>query len=143
MSAGAELSAAIESCLERITPANGFATDIKGVYGFGKRKPENAPQPALVVRVGEDQAVERCGNKVRRRAVYEVRGVFSRTSALQELQDCYHDILRSLGYGDIPPGRELLRGEIVEESVEYDPDIDGSTIRSLIAQITIQYVESY
>lgn len=143
MSAGAELSAAVESCLEQIAPANGYETDARGVYGFGQSKPDKAPSPYLLVRIGEDQSIERVGAKVRRQVRYDVQGVFSRTASLQDMQRCHHDILRSLGYGELPPGRHLLRGEIIEESAEYDPDTDGSLMRSVVASITIQYFEQY
>lgn len=143
MSAGAELSAAIESCLQQICPANGYATDIRGVYGFGQRRPDTAPAPYLVVRVGEDQSVQRVGPKLRRQAVYEVQAFFGRSATLQDMQRCHHDILRSFGYGEIPPERTLQKGDIKEESVEYDPDSDGSNLRTLIARITIEYIETY
>ena len=143
MSAGAALSAAVESRLEQIVPANSYETDVRGVYGFGQSKPDKAPTPFLLVRIGEDQSIERVGCKVRRQVRYDVQGVCSRTASLQDLQRCHHDILRSLGYGELPPGRKLLSGEIVEESAEYDPDTDGSLMRSVLASITIQYFEQY
>lgn len=143
MSKGSELSAAIEAKLSLIKAVNGYATDIAGVYGFGQSKKDGASCPYLLVRVAEDSGSERSSNKVKRQAIYEVQAVFSRTATLQDLQRCNHDILRSLGYSDLPPGRELIQGEIVEESAEFDPDTSGSTTRSVISRLTIQYVESY
>lgn len=143
MSKGSDLSAAIEAKLSLIKAVNGYTTDIAGVYGFSQPKKDSAPCPYLLVRVAEDSGSERSGSKVKRLAIYEVQGVFSRTATLQDLQRCNHDILRSLGYGDLPPGRELIQGEIVEESAEFDPDTSGSTTRSVISRLTIQYVEAY
>ncbi len=143
MSKGSDLSAAIEAKLSLIKAVNGYATDIAGVYGFSQPKKDGAPCPYLLVRVAEDSGSERSGSKVKRQAIYEVQGVFSRTATLQDLQRCNHDILRSLGYGDLPPGRELIQGEIVEESAEFDPDTSGSTTRSVTSRLTIQYVEAY
>lgn len=143
MSRSTELSAALEQCLERISPANGFATDVRSVYGFGEVKKDAAPSPYLLVRIADDSAAERKGSKVLRIAVYEVQAVFGRSATLQDLQSCHHDILRSLGYGDLPPGRELIQGEIIEESAEFDPGAGGSTSRSLISRLSIKYVETY
>lgn len=143
MSKGSDISAAIEAKLALIKTVNGYATDIAGVYGFGQQKKDGAPQPCLLVRLADDSAAERKGNMVRRHAVYEVQGLFSRTATLQDLLRCHHDILCSLGYGDLPPGRELIHGEIVEEAAEFDPDSGGSTTRSVISRLTIQYVEAY
>lgn len=143
MSKGSEMSSAIEACLGLISPANGYETNVMGVYGFGQTKKDAAPSPYLLVRVAEDSGEERVGNKVMRFAIYEVQGVFSRAASLQDLQRCHHDILRSLGYGDLPPGRELILGEITEESAEYDPDTNGSAARSVTSRITIKYIETY
>lgn len=143
MSKGSDLSAAIEAKLALIKAVNGYATDVAAVYGFAQSKKDGAPCPYLLVRVAEDAAAERVGSKVRRLAAYEVQGVFSRTATLQDLQRCHHDILCSLGYGDLPPGRELIQGEIIEEVAEFDQDAGGSTTRSVISRLTIQYVEAY
>jgi len=139
----AELSEEIERLLEQISPASGYATNIQGVYGFGKTKPDDAPRPCLLVRVSEDTGGRRVGNKVERLAVYEVAGVFSRAAPLQDLQRCHHDVLRSLGYGNDPPNRALAGAEIIEESAEFDPDTGGSLMRTFVARITLRYVEQY
>lgn len=143
MSKGSDLSSAIESKLALIKAANGYATDVAAVYGFGQSKKDGAPHPYLLVRVAEDASEARAGSKVKRLATYEVQAVFSRTASLQDLQRCHHDILRSLGYGDLPPGRELIQGEITEESAEFAPDTGGSTCRTVISRLTIRYVEAY
>lgn len=143
MSAASDLSAAIETCLKQISLANGYATALQGVYGFGERVPDGSAKPLLLVRVAEDEAVERKGPVVRRHARYQIEAVFSRGASLQALQSCQYDILRSLGYGDLPPGRALQAAEIVEESAEFDPDTDGSLQRSVVLSITLQYFERY
>lgn len=143
MSKGSDISAAIEAKLALIKAVNGYATDIAGVHGFGQPKKDGASVPCLLVRLVDDSSAERKGSMVRRHAVYEVQGIFSRTATLQDLQRCHHDILRSLGYGDLPPGRELIQGEIIEDVAEFDQDAGGSTTRSVISRLTIQYVEAY
>lgn len=143
MTRATDLSDAIEQSLEQITPANGFATDIKAVYGFGKAKPDNAPLPCLVVSIGEDTIDGNVGKVCKRQVEYKIDGVFNRAASLQELQRCHHDILRSLGYGDLLPSRVLNPGEVIEESAEFDPDTDGSNLRRVSSSITIKYVEKY
>lgn len=143
MSAGSDLSAALENCLKQITAAAGYSTAVQAVYGFGARVPDGAAKPYLLARIAEDEAVERKGTVARRIARFQVQGVFNRSSTLQDLQRCQHDILQSLGYGDLPPGRALLSAEVVEESAEFDPDTDGSLQRSVVLSITLQYFERY
>jgi hypothetical protein len=143
MTKATELSEALEVCLGQIRPGNGYATDIKAVYGFGEVKKDAAPLPCLLVIVTEDQSVERAGSRVKRTASYEVQGIFSRSASLQDLQRCHHDILLSLGFGDLPPGRALLQGEIVEETAEFEPGIGGSSTRAVISRLVIRYIETY
>jgi hypothetical protein len=143
MTKATDLSEALAACLGQISPGNGYASDIKAVYGFGEVKKDTAPLPCLLVTVTEDQAAERVGSRVKRTASYEVQGIFSRSASLQDLQRCHHDILLSLGYGDLPPGRELLQGEIVEEAAEFDPGIGGSNTRAVISRLVIRYIETY
>lgn len=143
MTRATDLSDAIETCLGQISPATGFATDIKAVYGFGKTKPDSAPMPCLLVRIAEDSVDGNVGKACKRLVQYQVEGVFSRTASLQDLQRCHHDILRSLGYGDLLPTRALSAGEVTEESAEFDSDVGGSTARRVVSSITIRYIEKY
>lgn len=143
MTRATELNAALLLCLGGINPAAGFSTDLRGIYGFGEAMKDTAPLPCLLVTVTEDQSGERSGNKVKRTASYEVQGVFNRSASLHDLQRCHHDILRSLGYGLLPPGRALLQGEIVEEAAEFDSGAPGSGAHTVVSRLVIQYVETY
>ena len=143
MTRATDLSDALEQCLQQINPATGFATDIKGVYGFGKTKPDNAPLPCILVRIGEDSADGNVGKVCKRLVQFQLEGVFSRTASLQDLQRCHHDMLSAIGYGDLLPTRALSAGEVAEESAEFDPDGGGSTTRRLVSSITIRYIEKY
>lgn len=143
MTRATDLSNAIEQSLGQITVANGFATDVRAVYGFGDVKPDAAPLPCLLVRIGDDSTDGNAGKVCRRLVEYQVEAVFSRTASLQDLQRCHHDILRALGYGDLLPTRALNPGEVVEESAEFDPDPDGRNMRRVISSITVRYVEKY
>lgn len=143
MSKAAELSEGIRACLERIRPANGFSTDVKGIYGFGETKPDKAPTPCLLVRIAEDEMGEMVGTTASRTATYEIQGVLSRSASLQDLQRLHHDILVALGTGKLPHIRPLKPGWPFEESAEFDADQDGSTARTVTSTVTLRYIEKY
>lgn len=143
MTKGIDLTNAVAAQLATITTANGYATNIRAVYPFASVKPDSAPLPVILLRVESDEATgERAGRSVQRAATYEVEAVFPRTATLQDLQQCQHDILMALGYGEIPPARDLVPGEVVQEGSEFDPG-EGSPTRKLISTLVIHYVEKY
>lgn len=143
MSKSAELTDAIIGCLEDIIPDNGYHTALKGVYATGRTKPDKAPVPCLVVRIAEDEGSDRVGPTVKRSVTYIVECLFSRSATLQDMQRGHHDILRALGYGEVPQRRPLSQGWVGEEAVEFDMAEDGGSYRRAIATISIQYVEKY
>ena len=143
MSRSTELSTALEQRLEAISQAAGYSTEVAGVYGFGKAKPDKAPLPCLLVRVAEDVKEDQVGDKWLRAATYQVQGVFPRTATLQDLQRLHHDIIRSIGADPLPMVRPLANGWLMEESAEFDPETEGSAYRNLMVSITLRYVETY
>lgn len=143
MTKATELSAAMAAALSAITPANGYATDVRGVYGFDEIKKDNAPLPCLLVRVIEDSAVSGSGRACKRLAQYEIEAVFSRSAALQDLQRCHHDILRALIYSDLLPTLAPLAASATEGAAEFDPDRDGSTLRTMTCTLGLHYIEIY
>ena len=143
MTRATELSEALEQRLEAIKQAAGFHTEVAGVYGFGKNKPDKAPLPFLLMRItGDDKEDERAG-KFLRAATYQIEGVLPRTATLQDLQQLHHDIIKTIGADPLPMIRPLASGWLSEESTEYDPDNDGSTYRSVVVTVTLRYVETY
>lgn len=143
MTKATDLTDALEACLEQITVANGFATTVAAVYGFGKAKPDSAPTPCLLVRIAEDATESNVGKKCKRHVQYEVEGILARSATLQDLQRLHHDVLRAIGFGDILPARLLVPGEAIEESAEFDTGSDGSTGRRVISRIALRYIETY
>lgn len=143
MTRGTELSSSIVERLEAISPANGYHTEVRRVYGFGERKPDKAPMPYLLARIVSDEMEEAVGTTASRAAQYQIEGVMPRSATLQELQLLHYDILRTLGTGQLPHVRPLKSGWPFEESAEYEPDIEGSATRSVTSTITIRYVEKY
>jgi hypothetical protein len=143
MSKGAQLSAAIEARLGQIKPANGFTTDIKAVYPFGKAKPDTAPAPVILLRAGEDQLLSNIWPDAIRQVTYQIEGVMARAATLQELQALHHDIVKAVCGTKLPGTRPLENGHQFEDSADFDPDTDGSTNRRVIVSITLNYVESY
>ncbi|NHN78567.1 hypothetical protein HA520_14985 [Azotobacter chroococcum] len=143
MTRATDLSEAILARLAAISVANGFHTDIQSVYGFGERKPDRALPPYLLVRIDADEAIKRSCNTAQRMATYSIEGVLSRAAGLQDLQRLHHDILRSLGMGQMPIVSRQRAEWLAEESVEFDPDQNGSTARTLICTLQIHYLEEY
>jgi hypothetical protein len=143
MTKGTELSEALEARLEAINPANGFYTDIAGVYGFGKNKPDQAPLPCLLVRVVSDDREEEKAGKVLRSATYQIEGVLPSTASLQDLQRLHHDILKTIGVDPLPMVRPMPSGWLFDESSEFDPDSDGSSYRTVVVTVTLRYIETY
>lgn len=143
MSKAAELSAAIEQRLEGIKQAAGYNTEVAGVYGFGKNKPDAAPMPFLLVRVAEDVKEDQKGDKWLRAATYQVQGVFPRSATLQDLQRLHHDIIKTIGADPLPVARNIPGGWLLDESAEFDPDSEGSRLRSVVLSITLRYIETY
>lgn len=143
MTRGTELSSGITGRLEAISPASGYHTEVQRVYGFGERKPDKAPMPYILARIVSDEIEEMVGTAASRAARYEIEGVMPRSASLQDLQLLHHDILKTLGTGQLPHVRLLRSGWPFEESTEYEPDIDGQATRSVISSITLRYVEKY
>lgn len=143
MSKSAALTDDVVRCLGEITQDNGYHTQIHGIYGAGQNKPDKAALPCIVIRIVEDESINRVGQTVQRSATYIVEAVFGRAASLQELQRCHRDILKSLGYGQVPQRRPLSPGWVGEESAEFDMAEDGGSHRRVMAAISIQYVEQY
>lgn len=143
MSKSAELTDDVIKCLGEISQDNGYHTEIRDIYGIGQVKPDKAPMPCLVLHVADDEGVERVGVTVRRSITYIIEAVFGRGATLQDMQRCHHDILKALGYGEVPQRRPLSQGWVGEESAEFDMAPDGGSHRSVIAAVSIQYIEKY
>lgn len=143
MTKATELSEALEQRLEAIKQAAGFHTELLGVYGFGKTKPDKAPLPCLLVRLASDDREEEKAGKVLRAATYQIEGVLSRTASLQDLQRLQHDILKTIGVNPLPMARPMPSGWLFEESTEFDPENDGSSYRTVVVNVTLRYVETY
>ena len=143
MTRATELSEALDQRLEAIKQAAGFHTEIAGVNGFGKNKPDKAPLPFLLMRItGDDKEDERAG-KFLRAATYQIEGVLPRTAALQDLQHLHHDIIKTIGADPLPMVRPLDSGWLFEESTEFDPENDGSRFRTVVVSVTLRYIETY
>lgn len=143
MTRATELSDALEQRLEAIKQAAGFHTELVGVYGFTKVKPDKAPLPCLLVQVTSDDPVEVAGNKISRSATYQIQGVLARSASLQDLQCLQHDIIKTIGADPLPGVRPLKSGWLFEESTEFDPENDGSSYRTVVVSVTLRYVETY
>lgn len=143
MTKATDLSEALEQRLEAIKQANRFATEVAGVYGFGKTKPDKAPLPCLLVRITSDDRIGAQGNALLRAVSYQIEGVMPRSASLQELQALHHDIIKTIGADPLPGARMMPGGWLFEDAAEFDPDNDGSTYRCVVVTVTMHYVETY
>lgn len=143
MTKASTISQAISQRLELIKPANGFATEVAAVYGFGQSKPDKAPLPFLLARIASDERENASGNALLRAVSYQIEGVLPRSASLQQLQELHHDIIKTIGADPLPGVRLLESGWMFEDSAEFDPDNDGSTYRTVVVTLIIRYVETY
>ena len=143
MSKAALLTDQVKAALQQISTANGYSTNLTGIYLFGESKPDSVAPPYLLVRVASDELQDFKGTSALRLATYEIEGVMSRAGTLQDLQRLHHDVLKALGLGKVPTARTMNTGWPFEESAEFEPDQGGSTTRRVTSSVTLRYAEQY
>jgi hypothetical protein len=143
MSNAALLTDQVKAALQQISTANGYNTNLTGIYLFGENKADSVPPAYLLVRVASDEMLSFMGNCALRAVTYEIEGVISRTGTLQDLQRLHRDILKALGLGKLPASRPLASGWPFEESAEFEPDQGGSATRRVTSSVTLHYAEKY
>lgn len=143
MSKAALLTDQVKAALQQISTANGYNTNLTGIYLFGESKPDSVAPPYLLVRVASDELQDFKGTSALRLATYEIEGVMSRAGTLQDLQRLHHDVLKALGLGKVPTARPMNTGWPFEESAEFEPDQGGSTTRRVTSSVTLRYAEQY
>lgn len=143
MSNAALLTDQVKTALQQISTANGYNTNLTGIYLFGESKPDSVAPPYLLVRVASDELQDFKGTSALRLATYEIEGVMSRAGTLQDLQRLHHDVLKALGLGKVPTARPMNTGWPFEESAEFEPDQGGSTTRRVTSSVTLRYAEQY
>lgn len=143
MSNAALLTDQVKAALQQISTANGYSTNLTGIYLFGENKPDSVPPPYLLVRVAADELQDFKGTSALRLATYEIEGVMSRAGTLQDLQRLHHDVIKALGLGKLPTARPINTAWPFEESAEFEPDQGGSTTRRVTSTVTLRYAEKY
>lgn len=143
MSKAALLTDEVKAALQQISTANGYNTNLTGIYLFGENKPDSVAPPYLLVRVASDELQDFKGTSALRLATYEIEGVMSRAGTLQDLQRLHHDVLKALGLGKVPTARPMNTSWPFEESAEFEPDQGGSTTRRVTSSVTLRYAEQY
>ncbi|MEH6564641.1 MAG: hypothetical protein V7756_04870 [Halopseudomonas sp.] len=143
MTRGADLTDALEQCLQGISQANGYHTNIQHVYADGNGKPDKAPLPCLLFELGTDLTQERKGKTAKRVVQYRIEAFFSRSATVRDVQLCHHDILKALGYDQLVPRKQFGLAAIQDEQTEYSPAQEGSTLKGLVCEIAVNYVENY
>lgn len=143
MSNAALLTDQVKAALEQISTANGYSTNLSGIYLFGESKPDSVAPPYLLVRVAADELQDYKGTSALRLATYEIEAVISRSGTLQDLQHLHHDLLKALGLGKVPIARPMANGWPYEESAEFEPDQGGGTTRRVTTSVTLRYAEQY
>lgn len=134
--AAASLTSALETRLADIAP----------VYGARTIKPDRIQPPYILLRIGEDELKRKNSKTLIRLAHYEIEGVLARSASLQDLQQLHHDILTALVMA-LPLISPQPAEWLDSESTEYEPrdgsGAPGSTVRSLIVSLAINYIEPY
>lgn len=131
------------SCLQRITLANGYSTDLKGVFRGTDKVKDTQPKPYILARVLTDVRTGRAVRQATRVRTFALEAVFSHTADDEQLDQAHRDILRCVGFGEDDfdnrfPG---LLDEMDEAT--YDYPAEGSKTRAVIVQLGVTYVENY
>lgn len=140
MTVATELTRAIEARLQGIAPVNGYKTDLKAV-SLLKAVDDKQPVPYALLRISDDQTLEKQLRTARRQATFEIEGVFPRAATLTEMQLFHDDVLRALGWAGGEFDRPLP-GQCKQDSVEYLNE-PGATARKVIVTVDVEYVEKY
>lgn len=143
MSRIAEVTAQIVSALESITPANGYATDIKGVYPDAEIAPDRAALPCALLTVDSDTVTEMVGVQASRERTYNIEVVFKRGATQTDLDTAHVDVLRALGFGKYPFERAVNGIITDQQSAEFEFASDGNNYTSATISVTVMYVENY
>lgn len=140
MTKATELTRAIESRLQGIAPANGYHTALNGVF-LRKAPDDKQATPFALLRIADDQSLERSPMTARRNATFEIEGVLPRSATLIEMQQFHADVLKALGWAGGVFDRPIP-GECKQDSAEFpnDPTADRSRV---IVTVDVEYVEKY
>lgn len=140
MTVATELTRAIEARLQGIAPVNGYKTSLTGVFLL-KAVDDKQPAPYALLRISDDQTLEKLPRTAKRIASYEIEGVFPRSATLIEMQLFHDDVLRAIGWAGGEFDRPLP-GQCKQDTVEY-PNDPAAPQRKVIVTLDVEYVEKY
>lgn len=140
---GAEVTKELRYQLEQIKPANGYHTDLKGVYGPTDKPSDKPPLPYALVRWASDVRTDLALSQALRARSFEIEVFFSKACTEQDMDAVHVDILRCLGIGQELPERKfpgLLEGE--DEAIPRWAS-NGETTHSITITVGVQYAQTY
>lgn len=143
MSKASEISKGLRERLEKITPANGYATQLQRVYGPTDKPRDKAPMPLALIRPQADTKTSGAGFQATRVRTYEIEVQFAKSADESELSNAHVDILRALGFGQDQPERKFPGLLEDEDQAEFRFATEGETTHSITLTIGVLYVESY
>ncbi|WP_271103701.1 hypothetical protein [Pseudomonas tohonis] len=144
MTKASEIGAQVKQRLEQITPANGYLTDVRGVFSGTDNVKDSQPKPYLLVRVELDRRTSSAGTEKTRLRTYKIEAVFKGSAEDSELDALGVDIQRALGFGR-DDWDDCLPGIVDDEdAMEYTYGAGrGVSTRSLFVTIGVTYSENY
>lgn len=144
MMRGSEITDALVRQLESVKSANGYATDLRGVYTHAEVVPDGAQLPCALVNIeNPDVITGRASTQATRERTYSIQVVFRRGATETELNAANNDVLRCLGFGKHEYEREM-QGLITEEQeTSYEFAAKGSNYTTVTILVTFVYVETY
>lgn len=131
------------TCLSKITNANGYNTNLRGVYPESDTVPDDAPYPCALVSVASDSVESVASIQASRVREYAIEIVFPRGTPQRTLDRAHVDVLRALGFGKNEFERDFKGLLTSEQSAEFLPNNDGSMYTSVLITVAVAYVETY
>lgn len=130
-------------CLSKISNANGYHTQLQGVYPESDTVRDEARYPCALVSVGPDTINSVASNQASRIREYGIEVVFKRGTPQEVLDQAHVDVLRALGFGKNEFERDFKGLLTDEQSAEFLPNNDGSMYTSVLITVAVAYVETY
>lgn len=137
------ITAQLISCLERISPSNGYTTHIKNVYTDTDTAPDRAAFPCALVRVESDVCTSMVGPQATRERTFNIEVVFKRGASQDDLDAVHFDVLRSLGFGKYAHDREVKGLITDQQEAAFEFAAQGSNFTTVTISVPVTYVESY
>lgn len=131
------------SCLESISPLNGYVTALENIYPDASIAPDRASFPCALVRVAADNCTGMASTQATRERTFEIEVVFKRGATQDDLDAAHVDILRSLGFGRHEYEREMKGLMTDQQEAVFEFASQGNNFTTVTITVAFIYVENY